>query len=131
VKTLLPKVRYKIEQVRIDDMEGVQKWNLEHFAAEFGHTIEPVFPIFAVFVDGELACYYYAQPQVCLYPAIHPGRMTPRMIYEVGKVIVAAAKRIFGNPLWMIEEHSPANRPVFLRRLFLRRTKLRVYETDD
>jgi hypothetical protein len=131
VKTITPKTRYKIEQVRIDDWHGVQMWKLDSFAAEFGHKIEPVFPIFLVFVDGVLTCYYYAQPQVCIYPAIHPERATPRMFYECGKVLVAALKQSFGNPLWLIERDAPAGQPGMLRKLGLNSTNLRIYETDE
>lgn len=131
MKTLIPKPRYKIEQVRIDDMHGVEMWQLDRFAAEFGHKLEPVFPIFLVFIDGVLTCYYYAQPQVCIYPAIHPDLATPRMFYECGKVLVAAVKQSFGNPLWLIETGAPGDQPAMLKKLRLNRTTLRVYETDE
>lgn len=131
MKSILTKPRYKIEQVRIDDMDGVEKWGLERFAAEFGHRIAPVFPIFLVFVDGALVCYYYAQPQVCIYPAAHPDLVTPRIFYEGGKVLVAAAKKVFGNPLWMIEAGAPGDDPGMMKKLRLNRTTLRVYETDE
>jgi hypothetical protein len=131
VKTITPKTRYKIEQVRVDDWQGVEKWNLDRFAREFGHQIAPVFPIFLVFIDGTLSAYYYAQPQVCIYPAVHPELICPRSLYEVGKVVVAASKQVFGNPLWLIEEGSPGEQPEMLKKLRLGRTALRVYEVEE
>lgn len=131
MKTITKRPRYKIEQLRIDSWEEVQKWQLDRYAAEFGHKVEPVFPIFLVFVDGTLTMYYYAQPQVCIYPAIHPDLANPRMFYECGKILVAAVKQSFGNPLWLIEAGAPGDEPEMLRKLRLNRTTLRVYETDE
>jgi hypothetical protein len=131
MKAISPKPRYKIEQIRIDDWKSVEKWQLDRFAAEFGHKIRPVFPIFLVFGNGVLCGYYYAQPQVCIYPAFHPDLVTPRMFYEGGKVLVAATKQVFGNPLWMIEEGAPGDQPGVMEKLHAHRTPLRVYEVDE
>jgi hypothetical protein len=128
---MLSKPRYQIEQIRLDDEDGVRMWNLDNFAAEFGHEVHRVFPIFLVLVDGELSAYYYAQPQVCIYPAVHPAKFTRRALYEVAKVIVSASKQVFGNPLWLIEKDSPAELPVMLRKVHLYRTPLRVYEVPE
>jgi hypothetical protein len=126
----LRKPRYQIEQLRIDDEGGIEMWNLDAFAAEFGHRIERVFPIFLVFIDGILTAYYYAQPQVCIYPAIHPNLITRRSYYEVGSVVVAAAKQVFGNPLWIIADDSPV-KPDMLAKVGLKKIAVHAYETED
>jgi hypothetical protein len=125
------KPRYRIEQIRLDDEDGIRMWDLDNFAAEFGHEVHRVFPIFLVLVDGELSAYYYAQPQVCIYPAVHPAKFTRRALYEVSKVVVSASKQVFGNPLWLIEQGSPAELPAMLRKVYLYRTPLRVYEVPE
>jgi hypothetical protein len=122
---------YRIELLRIDDDLGIRMWNLDGFAAEFGHQIRRIFPIFIVMVDGTLSAYYYAQPQVCIYPAVHPAHFTPRSFYEVGRLIVSASKMNFGNPLWLIDSESEMNQPELLEKVFLFETDLRVYQTPD
>jgi hypothetical protein len=44
--------------------KGIVMYNLDDFGAEFSCKILRVFPIFLVFLDGELSAYYYAQAQV-------------------------------------------------------------------
>lgn len=122
--------RYKIEQLRIDDEKGIAMWNLDAFGAEFGHKIARVFPIFLVFIDGELSAYYYAQPQVCIYPAVHP-KLSPRTVYEVGKVLVAATKQVFGNPLWIADEDTPLADPARAKKFGLNFQRVHVFETDE
>lgn len=125
------KPRYQIELLRIDDEQGLQMWGLDAFAQEFGHRIRRIFPIFIVLVDGNLSAYYYAQGQVCIYPAVHPKYFTPRSFYEVSKIIVSASKMNFGNPLWLIDSESSMDRPELLEKVFLNQTTLRVYQTPD
>jgi hypothetical protein len=125
------KARYQIELLRIDNEAEIAMWNLDSFAAEFGHAIRRIFPIFLVMIDGTLSAYYYAQPQVCIYPAVHPAHFTPRSFYEVGRVIVSASKMNFGNPLWLVEEGSPLERAELLEKVHLIKTPLRVYQTPD
>ena len=131
MKTIGVKKSYEIELLRLDNEQDLVMWNLDNFAAEFGHTIRRIFPIFIVLVDGTLSAYYYAQPQVCIYPAVHPKHFTPRSFYEVGKVIVSASKMTFGNPLWLIDSESTMDRPELLEKVFLNQTTLRVYQTPD
>jgi hypothetical protein len=123
--------RYRIEQLRIDDEEGIAMWNLDEFAAEFGHKIYRVFPIFVVLVEGELAAYYYAQARVAIYPAVHPGKFTPRSFLSVGQTIVAASKKVFGNPLWIVDRKTPVLTPEHLRKVFLIRQNVDMYEVPD
>ena len=106
-------------------------WDLDNFADEFDHQIARIFPIFLILVDGELSAYYYAQPQVCIYPAVHPEKFTRRSFYEVSKVVVDASKQVFGNPLWLIERNSPANIPELLRKVHLYHTPLEVYQIPE
>jgi hypothetical protein len=122
---------YHIEMIRLDDDQAIRMWNLDAFAAEFGHEIRRIFPIFIVLVDGTLSAYFYAQPQVCIYPAVHPAHFNPRMFYEVGRIIVGATKMNFGNPLWLIDSESDLNRPELLEKVYLLETGLRVYQTPD
>lgn len=132
MKTLVGKKRYQIEVERIDSEDQIKMWNLDQFATEFDHPpLRRIFPIFAVFVDGNLSAYFYAQPQVCIYPAVHPAHFTPRSFYEVGKVIVSASKLNYGNPLWLIDSESSMDRPELLEKVFLNQTTLRVYQTPD
>jgi hypothetical protein len=130
MKTL--KARHQIELERLDEEREIAMWNLDGFAQEFGHgPIRRIFPIFIVLVDGALSAYFYAQPQVCIYPAVHPKHFSPRSFYEVGKVVVSASKVNFGNPLWLIDSESSMDRPELLEKVHLLKTSLRVYQTPD
>lgn len=131
MSTLLKRPRYQIELLRIDNEHEIKMWNLDRFAAEFGHEIRSIFPIFIVLIDGTLSAYFYAQPQICIYPACHPAHFTPRSLYEVGKVVVSASKVNFGNPLWLIDSESTMDRAELLEKVHLIKTSLRVYQTPD
>lgn len=128
MKPLIMKHRHDVELLRLDDEHDIHMWRLDDFAHEFGHRVHRVFPIFIVLVDGTLSAYYYAQPHVCIYPAVHPERFTPRSFYEVAKTIVAASKRSFGNPLWMIGEDTPFLTTELLEKIHLHRSPTTVYE---
>jgi hypothetical protein len=123
--------RYHVELYRLDDEEGVRMWNLDAFAAEFGHEIKRIFPIFVVLVDGELSAYYYAQPHVVIYPAVHPKHFSPRSFYEVAKTIVDASKRTFGNPLWVVDRSSQITDPELLRKIHLVPSGVDLYEVPE
>jgi hypothetical protein len=130
MKTVAPKARYKIEQLRIDDEQGIEAWNLDAFAKECGHLLNRVFPIFVVLVDGTLSAFYYAQPHVCIYPTVHPQLFTPRSFYEVAKVIVDVSKMTFGNPIWLVDPETSLT-PEILHKVHLVRAPLVVYTVPD
>jgi hypothetical protein len=130
VKTIAPKTRHKIEQLRIDDEQGIEMWNLKAFAKECGHLLNPIFPIFIVLVDGTLSAFYYAQPHVCIYPTVHPNLLTPRGFYEVAKVIVDASKMTFGNPVWLVDSETGLS-PEMLRKVHLEAAPLAAYIVPD
>jgi hypothetical protein len=131
MKTVVPKARYKIEQIRVDDEQGVKMWNLDQFAWGCGHVLTRIFPIFIVLVDGTLSAFYYAQPQVVIYPTTaHPKDWTPRQFYEVSKLVVDVSKRTFGNPLWLVDEQTGLD-PELLRKVHLVRQPLTVYQVPD
>jgi hypothetical protein len=118
---------HRIQQFRVDDAQGIEMWNLAQFARECGTEIAADFPIFLVFVDGELVAYYYAYPSVSIWPTVHPDRLSPRAFYEVGKTIVAASKCAFGNPLWLIDSESKLSAPEILSKVGLYKPPLSVY----
>ena len=131
MNTVPERLTPQIEQIRIDDELGIATYNLDGFAQEFGHEIKRVFPIFLVFVDGQLSAYYYAQGQVVIYPAVNPRLFTPRSFHYVGRTIVAASKKVFGHPLWIVSKDTPVLTESLLSKVFLRKLAVDTYEVRE
>jgi hypothetical protein len=128
VRTFTP--RQKISQIRIDNEEGIFMWGLDELAKESKVEVVPVFPIFVVLVDERPIAYYYAQPQVVIRPTVSPDALSPREFYEVAKVVIATSKRVFGNPLWLIDDKSVLANPELLAKLGLSDLPLKPFEVD-
>jgi hypothetical protein len=128
VRTFTP--RQNISQVRIDNEEGILMWGLDDLAKESKVEVTPVFPIFVVLVNDRPIAYYYAQPQVVIRPTVSPDALSPREFYEVAKVVIATTKRIFGNPLWLIDDKSVLANPELLAKLGLNDLPLKPFEVD-
>jgi hypothetical protein len=122
------KRRHLVTQMRIEAPEVIEMRSLQEFAEECHTKIEPKFPLFLVFVDGQLVAFYYASPHVCIHPTVHPSRMSPRAFYEAARAIGAATVKTWGNPVWHIESSSKLNNPALLSKVGLMVRPLAVYE---
>lgn len=124
------RLRHAVQQYRIDDEDGIALWELRAFAQECGHKLEPIFPIFAVTIDGKLGAFYYATPQVVIRPTIHPNLLTAREFYDAATMVVWATKRAFLNPIWIVDEKSPLATPELLTKIGLHPTSQAVLEVE-
>lgn len=121
---------HHIRQIRIDSAEALDVALIREFAEDCGIEILPRFPLWIVFVDGQPAAFYYAAQQVCIYPTVHPTRMSPRAFYEAACAIASATQDKYGNPVWLIDEHSKLNVPAILKKVGLLAKALAVYEPE-
>ena len=119
-------LRHTISQVRLDNWDSVKLWDLEAFAAECGHALQPVFPIFLVLVDQALAAFYYAHPVVTIRPTVHPMLLSPRAFHDAAKSVIAYT-RSFGDPLWLIDEKSKLASAPLLAKLGLEHERVSVF----
>jgi len=119
---------HHIRQIRIDDPLALEMVLVKKFAQDCEIEILPRFPLYFVFVDGELAAFYYTSQQVCIYPTVHPDRLSSRAFYEAACEIVASTGEKYANPLWLIEKGSHLNHPELLKKVGLLTKALAVYE---
>lgn len=120
-------VSQQIDQVRINTMHAAEIWGLVELAQACEHKLAPVFPIFMLRLDGKPVAFYYASPQVCIRPTVHPDAMSSREFYEVAKVAIQTT-RMFANPLWLIHDKSVLASPRLLSKVGLQEQDLKVFE---
>ena len=126
MRTFTP--RQKIEQFRIDNEASAELWGLPGLAKDSGSNLVNAYPIFVVLADGKPIAFYYATPQVVIRPTVHPDALSPREFYEIAKLVIAASKRVFSNPLWLVDPKSELASPKLLAKLGLIHQDLEVFE---
>lgn len=107
-----------------------QRAELEAFAQSFGHTFPETFPIDLAYVHGELKGYYQVTEHAVIYPALHPGKTSPRDFYRLFTHLMGAYRQRYGNP-WMVTDAAYTEggpTPELFGKLGIRPLEKTVYE---
>lgn len=120
-------------QIAIETLNSdaeIQGWQLDQFAAEFGHEVPRLFPIHVFFIDGEMAAFLHNRPRMCCYPAFH-DKLTPRQFFVLAGSMAVNAKATWGDPLII----RPADQVQFtdrlLEKVYMRPAPYNFYEVKN
>jgi hypothetical protein len=91
-------VRACVTLERLHRPEDAERVGLPALARSFGHEPPKVYPIDLVRVGGEPKGYFVVQDQVVIYPALHPGLLSPRETLEVFRHASRAYRQRYGDP---------------------------------
>jgi hypothetical protein len=121
-----------ISLIRCENEKDLQHWNLDQMARELtGKELLRMFPIYLVFYHGQLRGYAHTIPQLVVYPALHPDKMSPRVFLKLTRSLITEFKRMTGNPLFLLCEKAEALGPKNLRRIRLKRAPETAYIYDE
>jgi len=95
---------------QLSNESDILKWDLDRFAASFGHAVSRIFPIWIAHIDGKLVCYCHLHPHLIAYPAIHPD-ISPRDFYRLALTWFSKIKSEYGDPLVAVSQ--PATERLF------------------
>ena len=121
-----------ISLVRCDCERDIIRWDLDALAASMGNkTVERLYPIYVVFHHGQIRGYFHAIPQLVIYPAIHPDKISPREFIKIVKSLSTEMKRMVGNPIFMLCGYADKLGPKNMRRIRLKKAPETAYIYDE
>jgi hypothetical protein len=118
----------KMSLLRIDDERGIARYHVDKLSIDiWGQPVSREFPIYLVFHDGHVCGFFQAIQQVCIYPALHPERMSPREFVKVVKSLTTEMKRHAGNPIFMLCDKATEIGEKGMRMVRLKKAKETAY----
>lgn len=104
-------MRAPVTLERLHRPEDAERVGLAALARSFGHAPPRVYPIDLVRVGGEPKGYFVVQDQVVIYPALHPGRLSPRETVEVFRHAARAYRQRYGDPYLRLDAEYASGGP--------------------
>jgi hypothetical protein len=121
-----------ISLIRIENEKAMRKWKVDSLSRDlWGGECPRQYPVYLVFYQGTAVGYFLSVPQLVVYPALHPDKMSPRQFLHIVRSLVTEFKRMTGEPLFMLCKKDVAFGPKNMRRIRLKKAAETAYVYDD
>jgi hypothetical protein len=121
-----------ISLVRCETEKDLLQWDVDGLARSMGNkSVERLFPIYLIFLNGRLRGYFHAVQQLVVYPALHPDKMSPREFIKLARSLITEFKRMSGNPIFMCCDYAEKLGERNMHRIRLKKAPETAYIYDE
>jgi hypothetical protein len=121
-----------ISLIRINNEKEMRRWGVDLLSRDlWGGDCPRQYPVYVIFHHGKPVGYFLTIQQMVVYPAMHPGRISPREFLKITRSLVSEFKRMTGNPIFMLCKKDAEFGEKNMRRVRLKRAEENAYIFDE